>query len=106
MYVKIYQISCDKDKRNLRFMNFEFVNRYGGVDLSEYDLVYEGDVDASNLEDVYIIFNRYDRMPAGYTGCSLSVSDIIETEDGTCWFVDSVGFTDISKGTVEEDSNE
>ena len=85
MKIKIYQISTEKDKRNLLFMGFEFTQRHGGVDPTEYELVFEGEVEAKHLETVYYIF-------AGYRGRSISVSDVVVTEAGA-FFCDSFGFT-------------
>ena len=92
MKIKIYQIGAEKDKRNLLFMGFEFTQRHGGVDPTEYELVFEGEVEATHLETVFYIFNTYSEMPAGYRGRSLSVSDVVVTEDGA-FFCDSFGFT-------------
>lgn len=92
MKIKIYQISTEKDKRNLLFMGFEFTQRHGDVDPTEYELVFEGEVEATHLETVYDIFNTYSEMPAGYRGRSLSVSDVVVTEDGA-FFCDIFGFT-------------
>jgi hypothetical protein len=91
MKIKIYQIAPEKDKRHLMFSRFEFAEKHGGIDPSEYDLVFEGEVKAEDLEDVYIIFNDYVKMPASYHGRSLSVSDVVETEDGA-YFCNSFGF--------------
>ena len=98
MKIKIYQIT--HDRRLLKFMRLDFVKRHGGVDPSEYELVFAGEVDARDLEDVYVIFNDYAKMPAGYRGHSLSVSDVVVTEDGA-YFCDSWGFVELP-GFVEE----
>ena len=89
MKIKIYQIT--HDRRRLKFMRLDFVERHGGVDTSEYELTFDGEVDARDLEDVYVIFNDYARRPAGYCGHSLSVSDVVVTEDGA-YYCDSWGF--------------
>lgn len=91
MKIKIYQITPEKDTRDLKFMRLSFVERHGGVDPSEYALAFEGEVDARDLEDVYVIFNDCAKTPTGYRGHSLSVSDVIVTEDGA-YFCDSFGF--------------
>ena len=65
MQIKIYQITQEKDARRLMFCRLSFVERRGGVDPSEYELAFEGDVPALDLEDVYMIFNDYAKRPTG-----------------------------------------
>ena len=91
MKVKVYQMMPEKDHRNLKFMSLDFVSCHGGVDASEYELIFDGEVNARDLEDVYVIFNDYAKMPAGYRGHSLSVSDVVVTDDGA-YFCDKRGF--------------
>ena len=60
-----------------------------------YDLVYESNVDCKNLEDVYAMFNL--NHPEDFRGHSLSVSDIVEVNNGKSvadgfYFCDSFGF--------------
>lgn len=97
MKIKIYQIAPSKDKRNLLYMRFEFVQRHGGVDPADYELVFDGEVEAKDLEDVFRIFNDYTKMPKGYCGCSLSVSDVVVNEEGA-FFCDSFGFVKLLDG--------
>ena len=94
MKIKIYQITEEKDARGLMFCSLSFAQRRGGVDPSEYELAFEGDVPALDLEDVYMIFNDYPKRPAGYCGRSLSVSDVVVTSDGA-FFCDSWGFVEL-----------
>lgn len=103
MKIKIYQITEEKDARDLMFMRKEWVDHAGGVDPSEYELVFEGTVRAFDLDDVYAIFNDYARMPAGYRGRSLSVSDVVVTEECAS-FCDSYGWVDLDESVwpVEE----
>lgn len=91
MKIKIYQITEEKDRRDLMFMRFTFTERHGGVDPSEYELTFDGEVDAHDLDDVYVIFNEYARRPAEFHGRSLSVSDVVVTNQGT-YFCDSRGW--------------
>lgn len=100
MKIKIYQIPEGKDRRNLMFRNYENAQSRGGVDLAEYDLVFDGEVEAKNLETVYCLFNQRSLIPRDYRGRSLSVSDIVETAEGF-FFCDSVGFVKI-RGEVPQ----
>lgn len=94
MKIKLYQITEEKDARGLMFCRLSFVERRGGVDPDDYELAFEGDVPARVLEDVYVIFNDYAKRPADYRGRSLSVSDVVVTEDGA-FFCNSYGFVEL-----------
>ena len=101
MKIKIYQINMGRDERRVAFMGSDEFPRFTGsteINSSIYDCVFDGNVDCRNLEDVYYDFNN-DR-PKGYTGRSLSVSDIVEvTEsdvvDSGFYYCDTVGFTPV-----------
>lgn len=91
MRIRIYQISTETDKYNLMFMNWDFaLKKCGHIRENTYELVYEGDVEAKNLEDLYTIFNRH--LPSDYRGRSMSVSDIVEIIGDGFYFCDSFGF--------------
>ena len=89
MKVRIYQINKELDTENALFMGFDFAEKHGGVDPSTYMCVFDGSLDFSDIEEVYALCNA--EHPIGYYGHSLSVSDIVETDDG-CYFCDSIGF--------------
>lgn len=101
MEVKIYQINMDRDENGVCFMRSESLPRFQGteqINSSIYDLVFAGDVPCSNLEDVYRMFNI--DHPKGYTGRSLSVSDVVQIQNGsdngtTFHFCDSFGFKEV-----------
>ena len=77
------------DTENALFMGFDFAEKHGGVDPLTYSCVFDGNLDFSDIEEVYALCNA--EHPIGYYGHSLSVSDIVETGDG-CYFCDSIGF--------------
>jgi len=53
-----------------------------------------------DLEDLYYIFNE--QRPDGFTGHSMSVSDIIEAPYGL-WYCDSIGFKKVEwKDSINE----
>ena len=101
MEVKIYQINMDRNENGVCFMRSESLSQFQGteqIDSSIYDLVFAGDLPCSNLEDIYRMFN-IDR-PDGYTGRSLSVSDVVQIQDEsanepTFHYCDSFGFKEI-----------
>lgn len=100
MNITIYQINMDRDTNRLAFENLETLKRLQGVeevDSSLYDCVYSAEVDCSDLEDVYQMFNL--NHPKDYMGRSLSVSDVVEVKDekgSLFFFCDSIGFEQIS----------
>lgn len=101
MKIKIYQVSIERDKNNVAFQSHDTLERWQGTDAIDsgiYDKVFEGEVKADSLEDVYRIFN-VDR-PSDFKGRSLSISDIVEVEESPevekgFYFCDSVGFTKV-----------
>ena len=101
MEVKLYQINMDRDEKGVCFMRSESLSQLQGsdqIDSSIYDLVFAGDVPCSNLEDIYRMFNV--NHPNGYTGRSLSVSDVVQIQDSstngpTFHYCDSFGFKQV-----------
>ena len=101
MKVRIYQINKELDTENALVMGFDFAERHGGVDPSTYMCVFDGSLGFSDIEEVYALCNA--EHPIGYYGHSLSVSDIVELDDG-CYFCDSIGFkklTDFDSSKAE-----
>ena len=94
MKVRIYQINKVLDSENALFMGFDYTEKHGGVDPSTYMCVFDGSLDFSDIEEVYALCNT--EHPIGYNGHSLSVSDIVETDDG-CYFCDSIGFKKLAE---------
>lgn len=102
MKIRIYQINMDRDTNRMAFMNYEFANKHGFTP-EIYDLVYDGDLDAENLEDIYTILN-IGKRPEDFKGHSLSVSDIVElvkTDNSTFHFCDSFGWETINFDTTK-----
>jgi hypothetical protein len=62
------------------------------VNSSIYDDVFWGDIDAENLEEIFTKFNT-ESHPL-HRGHSLSVSDIVKTDEGA-FFCDSIGFKEV-----------
>ena len=101
MNIRVYQVNMSRDPNHIAFMNYESLPKFQGsseIDSSVYDKVFEGDVNCTNLEEVYQMFNL--NHPAGYKARSLSVSDVVEViqEDGTrdFHFCDSFGFRKVA----------
>ena len=101
MKIKVYQIDEKFDRHNIGFRSYDSVMKtVGRVDPSIYKTVYNGNIDAENLEEIYTICN--DDHPVGYNGHSMSVGDVVELEDGSCHFCDSFGFNELKDFDTEK----
>ena len=92
----IWQINRDvPGARDLLFESFSHLNKIGRKpEKKNYKCVFSEENEQNiSLESVFVRFNIY--IPEGYTGHSLSVSDVIE-QNGRFFFVDSFGFVDIT----------
>ena len=102
MKIKIYQIDMERDEHRIAMMGYEdTLARLNGesIDPTLYDLVFDGEVETKDLEAVYAKFNL--DHPAGYTGRSMSVSDVVQVVESTTakegfYFCDSIGFKEIA----------
>ena len=99
MNIKIFQIDTSRDRKRICFFGLDEIKELTGEDTlnsSIYDKIFSGDVDCNNLEAVYRMFNT--DHPEGYTGRSLSVSDVVEITDSDkkgFYFCDNIGFQKI-----------
>ena len=101
MEIKIYQVNLDRDEDGVAFESLDMLDKYqhtGEIKAELYDKVFEGEVEAGDLEDVYRIFNI--DKPDGYTGRSLSVSDVVEVVKSDdvkpgFYYCDSIGFKSV-----------
>lgn len=92
MKIKVFQIVSERDKRSVKFAGLEEMKKYqvsDKVNAALYEEVFDGDVDRDTLEGVYELLNT-DHPPL-YRGHSMSVSDIVKTEDGF-FYCDRYGF--------------
>lgn len=101
MKVAIYQINREKDVNKFCFEDYDSIVKMQGnkhIDNKIYDKVFEDNVECTNLEDVYIMFNIY--QPSNFKGRSLSVSDVVEVIESNpinkeYYFCDRFGFRKI-----------
>jgi hypothetical protein len=92
--IKVYQVNQDMDRNFALFRNYDSVMKSPGhIDPAIYKTVFDGNVDAQDLEDVFAVLNF--NHPVGYNGHSLSVSDVVEIEGRGCFFCDSLGFKEV-----------
>ena len=98
MNINIYQIDTSRDRKRICFFGLDEIKELTGEDTLNsgiYDKIFSGDVDCNNL--VYRMFNT--DHPEGYTGRSLSVSDVVEITDSDkkgFYFCDNIGFQKIN----------
>lgn len=108
MRITIYQIIPELDQERLMFLPLSCFQKAGypmppaGI----YESVFCGETEAATLEEIYRIFNRTDEADTkclekiGFTGHSLSVSDILEVQDAPgdsrFYFCDTFGFSQIA----------
>ncbi len=81
----------------MRFIGYDqMVKDFGAPNQHDYEAVYDGEVETNDLEGIYAKFNTV--HPAGFTGHSLSMSDVVELYDSTgseFHYVDRIGFKQI-----------
>lgn len=108
----ILQIKNGNEYHNKRFENYKHtIREYNKIDLDDYDIkgifdtkdFYETNKKTGRLlEDIYEIWNTT-RHPDGFTGHSLSVSDIVAMYQDTTikfHFCDSIGFRELKNETT------
>jgi hypothetical protein len=81
----------------MRFIGYdEMAEKFGEPNMRDYDAVYDGEVETNDLESIYAKFNV--EHPEGFTGHSLSMSDVVELYDeagSKFHYVDRFGFKQI-----------
>lgn len=92
---RIHQLKPNVDMR-MKFIGYDELKQrgFGAPDMSNYRIVYDGDVQTNDLEEIYMTFNQPE-LPDNYTGYSMSKSDVIELYDeggSEFYYVDSIGF--------------
>lgn len=99
MFVNLYQIADELDSERMMFRDFKTImNTYENKFPKEiYKLVFSGELDVQDPEDVFYIFNT--AHPENYSGRSMSVSDVVEfvhtPAQSDFYFCDSVGFKQV-----------
>ncbi len=94
--VRIWQLKPDVDIR-MKFIGYdELLERFGDPVPENYQAAYDGALDTNDLEEIYAKFNV--EHPEGFTGHSLSMSDVVELYDeagSEFHYVDRFGFKQI-----------
>ena len=102
--VRVFQLKPNVDPQK-KFIDYgKLYRQYGGIDSSEYALIFEGSTDTDDPYKLYDIFNS-NSLPKGYKGHRLSISDIIEIYDdidSVFYYLDSCGFRPVEMERNEE----
>lgn len=101
MKLNIYQIDLDKDENGVAFESYDSMQKAQNsaeVNPEIYDKIYSGEIEATDIEAVYRIFNI--DKPDDFGGRSLSVSDVVEIVESEevkpgFYYCDSIGFKEI-----------
>lgn len=95
MRTRIYQINPERDENRIKFEGLDRMEQHQGspvVDASIYDEVFSAEIDQTDLESIYMMFNTGGHPL--HRGHSLSVSDVVVNDNGA-FFCDTVGFEPI-----------
>lgn len=104
---RVWQLKSNVDVM-MKFIGYdELLEHFGEPDPDNYRVVYDGEVETNNLEELFAKFNL--DHPPGYEGHSLSMSDVVELYDdsgGSFHYVDRFGFREISFQPPKQELNE
>lgn len=93
---RVWQLKPEVDVQ-MKFISYEsLLKKFDSPDLENYQVVFDGAVETNDLEKLYAKFNT--AQPNGYTGHSLSISDILELydESGSSYhYVNPIGFQEV-----------
>ena len=100
--VRIWQLKPDSDSM-MKFIGYdEFRKNFGEPSPEDYEVVYDGSPGTNDPDKIFELFNL--SRPEGFTGHSLSMSDVVELYEGgdsEFRFVDRFGFREIAFGGSE-----
>ncbi len=101
---RVHQLKPDADIM-MKFIGYdEILKDFGEPDQDNYRMVYDGEVETNNLEELFAKFNL--DHPPDYEGHSLSMSDVVELYDASgsnFYYVDRFGFKEISFQPPEQE---
>lgn len=93
---RVWQLRANVNPES-KFIGYEELKEnFGEPDKNNYKIVYRGEIETNDLEEIYTKFNL--NHPYGFTGHSLSMSDVIELYDDNgseFYYVDRFGFKEI-----------
>lgn len=102
MKIRIFQINKDRDIDHIKFQSTKWLFSHAGYETISpaiYDKVFEGEVPAKDLGEVFVMFNRDDH-PNAKAMHFLSVSDVIAVDESDTvapgyYYCDTLGFTKV-----------
>ena len=101
---RIYQLKPDVNVL-MKFIGYdELTKNFGEPKPENYKVVYDGQLETNDLDAIYEKFNI--NHPEGFSGHSLSISDVIELYDSSgsiFHYVDSFGFKEIDFKPPEQE---
>ena len=114
---RLYQMNEGDKYHGFHFSPLEENKKFGTLTIDDYHLVYEGSFDdvsgASTLEKLESLFSGFQvSLPEGYTGYSMSTSDVVVITDKTtgsktAYYCDRYGFVEypefLQKKEVEQE---
>lgn len=93
---RVHQLKPNVDVM-MKFIGYdELLEHFGEPDPGNYRVVYDGEVETNDMEELFAKFNL--DHPPGYEGHSLSMSDVVELYDdlgSSFHYVDRFGFREI-----------
>lgn len=91
--IQILQLNYSSELHYHRFCPWKWLEKYNlKFDMNNYHKVYEYESDDTDLDNIYVKFQGV--KPEGYTGVSVSISDLIKINEDT-YYVDDWGFKKI-----------
>ena len=97
---RVWQLKPNVDLY-MKFIDYDkMLERFGEPKQDWYTVVYDGEVDAYDLEHLYEKF-KGEPLPNGFTGHALTLSDVLELyneKERACFYVDMYTFRKISFG--------
>ena len=103
--VRVWQLKPEADL-NKKFIGYwELTDRFGGPSRSDYQMVFDGQLDTDHPEELYERFNA-GTLPQGYRGHRLTISDLVEIYDEShseFWYLDLEGFVPVAFETEKEE---
>lgn len=109
MFIKLYQIAAKPENDKFMFRNFKTIMDVNNnkIPAEIYECVFCGELDVSDAEEVFFIFNM--EHPEGYQGRSMSVSDVVEfvhtADKSVFYFCDSFGFKQVEFNKLAVSAN-
>lgn len=113
MKIRIFQINPERDIDHIKFQSTKWLFSHAGYKHLTpyiYDKVFEGEVKAKALEDIYTLFNQ-DNRANRMTMHALSVSDVIAVDESDTvvpgyYYCDVIGFTKVEFGESQSKKEE